>query len=98
MIPIGMSENVAILVGNCIGADLPKKGVKFAWTNILMALSTGCFLMVFVFYFRTNIATVYSNSEEVILLIWEAIPCYAIYISIDFTQNVSAGILRGMGF
>ena len=30
MIPIGMSGGVAILVGNCIGAGLPRKGVKFA--------------------------------------------------------------------
>ena len=85
MIPIGISESVAILVGNCIGADLPRKGIKFAKTNIIMTFSFGCFLMVVVFYFRTGIASVYSNSADVIYLIENTIPCYAIYLAIDFT-------------
>lgn len=50
MIPIGISESAAILVGNCIGANLPWKGVKFAKTNIIMTFSLACFLSVIVFY------------------------------------------------
>ena len=69
MITIGISESSAILVGICIGANLPKKGVNFAMTNILIGLCSGCFLTVFVFYFRTQIASVYSNSMDVIHLI-----------------------------
>jgi len=58
----------------------------------------GVSMMVGVFYKWDLIASIYSNSPEVIFLIQNAIPVYAIYISIDYTQNVCAGILRGMGY
>lgn len=51
MVPNGISESIAILVGNSLGAGRPSRGIKWARTTIVMTVMMGSTLMCVFFYF-----------------------------------------------
>ena len=85
MIPSGISESVAISVGNSLGAGKPFKSIMIIKANLIFTSLLGLVFTILIFCFWYTIASIYSNSKDVIELMAHALPCYAIYITFDYS-------------
>jgi Na+-driven multidrug efflux pump len=85
MIPNGISESVSISVGNSLGAKKPYKTFQVIKANLVFTGALGIALSIGVLIFRTFISEIYSNQLEVIELMRATLPCYAIYLTFDYS-------------
>lgn len=96
MVPLGLSMAITVRIGNAVGAgDMTGvQGAAKAGLVLLMATQiTGALLMLL---FAEQIARLYTNDSEVILMVVELLVLAAIFQIPDGIQVATAGALRGL--
>lgn len=96
MVPLGLSMAITVRIGNAVGAgDMAGvQGAAKAGLVLLMATQiTGALLMLL---FAEQIAHLYTNDSEVILMVVELLVLAAIFQIPDGIQVATAGALRGL--
>lgn len=97
MIPLGIGQATAVLVGRAVGADEPAAARRAASAGLsvgtaIMVLTAGLFLSMPEF-----LARLYTNDMAVIGLAATLIPLAGVFQVFDGVQVVAAGALRGVG-
>ncbi len=97
MVPLGMGQAVAVLVGHAIGRGDPAAARRAARTALLagtgfMALTAAAFLLFPAFFAR-----LYTDEGAVVAMAASLIPIAGLFQVFDGLQAVAAGVLRGAG-
>jgi MATE family multidrug resistance protein len=97
MVPLGVSAAVAVLVGQAVGRGDAEGARRSART----ALAVGAtFMVVTGVLFLTiprTFASLYTNSEAVLVMAAALLPLAGIFQVFDGIQVVASGVLRGLG-
>lgn len=83
---------IGISVGK-LNKELCQKYIKVI---ICYSLSILLIIVPILFYFKSNIAGLYTTNKETIEIISDVWPYVVLLIVIDFIQNVSVGISKGL--
>lgn len=95
MIPLSICLALTILVGYEVGAGRQKDARQYGILGISTAVALSLFTAVILMLFRRGVAGLYSNEEEVIVLITHFL-VYAIFFQIsDAIATPIQGVLRG---
>jgi MATE family multidrug resistance protein len=97
MVPLGVGQAAAVLVGHAIGAADQSGARRAARASVVygvgfMALTSMVFLLI-----PTQLAELYTNDVATIALAAALLPVAGVFQLFDGTQAVTAGILRGAG-
>lgn len=97
MVPFGVGQAAAVLVGNAIGAGEMHRARREARTALFygvgfMALTATTFLLI-----PSTIAHLYTTDPATLALAASLIPVAGVFQLFDGMQAVAAGILRGVG-
>jgi MATE family multidrug resistance protein len=95
MVPLSISMALTIVVGYEVGAKRIHDAVEFSKIGISMAIFVLLLGSGFLYLFRDMIASIYSNEQEVMILIQQFL-IFAIFYQIsDAAQASIQGVLRG---
>jgi MATE family multidrug resistance protein len=97
MVPLGISQATAILVGQGVGRGDPPGARRAAGTGLLLGASFMSVTALVFLAFPELLARFYSTQEEVVALAAVLIPLAGIFQVFDGLQVVAAGVLRGVG-
>ena len=97
MVPLGVGQAAAVLVGHAIGAADQSGARRAARASVVygvgfMALTSMVFLLI-----PAQLAELYTNDVATIALAAALLPVAGVFQLFDGTQAVTAGILRGAG-
>ncbi|MEQ9399244.1 MAG: MATE family efflux transporter [Longimicrobiales bacterium] len=97
MIPVGVAQAAAVLVGQAVGREDPPGARRAAGAGLvlgagLMTLTAALFLTV-----PEPLARLYSADAPVVALAATLLPVAGLFQIFDGLQVVSAGVLRGVG-
>ena len=97
MVPLGISQAAAVLVGQGVGRGDPDGARRAAGAGLLlgvgfMVVTAGLFLL-----FPEFFALIYTDDVEVVALAVLLIPLAGVFQVFDGLQVVSSGVLRGVG-
>jgi multidrug resistance protein, MATE family len=95
MIPLSISTALTIAVGFEVGANRYQDAKQYSFIGIGMAVSTAVVTSLLLYFFRGDIAKIYTNEQDVLFLT-EQFLLYAIFF--QFSDAVAApiqGALRG---
>ena len=97
MVPLGVGQAAAVLVGHAIGAADPPGARRAARASMVygvgfMALTSLVFLLI-----PEPLARLYTTDAATIALAAALLPVAGVFQLFDGTQAVTAGILRGAG-
>jgi len=97
MVPLGISQATAVLVGQGVGRGDPAGARRAAGAGLLlgvgfMTLTAGLFLG-----FPELLAGIYTDGAEVVAVAAILIPIAGVFQVFDGIQVVSSGVLRGVG-
>lgn len=97
MVPLGISQATAVLVGHGVGREEPWSARRAAGAGLLlgvvfMAATAAAFLL-----FPGLLARVYSSDPAVLALAATLIPLAGVFQVFDGLQVVASGVLRGVG-
>jgi MATE family multidrug resistance protein len=98
MLFLGISVAGNIRVGNCLGANLPKKARLIAKLTLAMVMAGSTLVGVAVYYLRFQIPKVVINDPVAVARAAQALQIMAVYVVIDATNCVVQGIYRGAGW
>jgi MATE family multidrug resistance protein len=97
MVPVGISQASAVLVGRAIGREDPAGARRAAGGGVLLAV---VFMTATALLFLTLphlLARIYTDEVAVLALAVTLIPVAGIFQVVDGLQVVAAGVLRGIG-
>ncbi|MBT8395878.1 MAG: MATE family efflux transporter, partial [Gemmatimonadetes bacterium] len=97
MVPLGISQASAILVGQSVGRGDPGGARRAAGSGLLLGVA---FMVLTAFLFRflpDFFAGIYTDEEEVLALAAMLIPLAGLFQVFDGLQVVASGVLRGVG-
>ena len=97
MVPLGVSQATAVLVGRAVGRGDPDGARRAATSGLLastafMAMSALLFLLV-----PELLARAYTNDVQVLAVAVTLIPIAGVFQIVDGLQVVASGALRGIG-
>lgn len=96
--PLGMSYAIWAMIGNALGSNRPQLAIKYVKTSISLALAFWVLTIGLLLIFKSQFATLFTNEEHIVDIMYELIPVYALIIVCDYVQGVQGGIIRGMGY
>ena len=96
MIPLGISQAAAVLVGRAVGAERPQSARRYGGGALLvcvvvMAVTAAIFLL-----WPRELAAAFSTQGEVVAVAAVLIPVAGMFQLVDGLQVVCAGALRGV--
>ncbi|MBA2875383.1 MATE family efflux transporter [Thermaerobacillus caldiproteolyticus] len=95
MIPLSISTALTIAVGFEVGANRYKDAKQYSFLGIGMAVCTAVLTSLFLYFFRGEIASIYTKEQEVLLLTKQFL-LYAIFFQLsDAIAAPIQGALRG---
>ena len=97
MVPVGISQATAVLVGRGVGAQDPDRARRAALGGVLVG---GGFMTLPMMIFLTlpgPLARLYSSDAAVVALAATLLPIAGVFQVADGVQVVAAGVLRGVG-
>jgi MATE family multidrug resistance protein len=97
MVPLGISQATAVLVGQGVGREDPAGARRAAGAGLLLGVGFMILTAVIFLAFPEGLARVYSDEAQVIALAALLIPLAGIFQVFDGLQVVSSGVLRGVG-
>ena len=95
MIPLSISMALTIVVSYSIGGGRLKAAKQYSILGILSGMSILGLTATFMFFFRENIASLYSNDPEAIALASQLFLIAILYQLSDSLQLGLQGVLRG---
>jgi len=93
----GISASAATLVGNALGANMPRKARCMAWSCALLNFIIWTLGALFMVFGRGPLSAAYSSDPEVRAGMQSLLCIFAVAGYFDSSQNVMGGVLRGMG-
>lgn len=96
-VPFSISVSTSTRVANFIGASLYKSCVITCKVSLLLSFACSSFNMLLIFFFRTQIAKLFSTEPQVIELVISTLPILAFMQLFDAFNASTAGCLRGQG-
>ncbi|AAS52915.2 AER234Wp [Eremothecium gossypii ATCC 10895] len=96
-IPFSISISTSTRVANFIGASLYRSCIITCKVSLLLSFGVSLTSMLAIFVFRSNLAHIFSNEPEVIMLIETTLPILAVMQIFDSFNASTAGCLRGQG-
>jgi MATE family multidrug resistance protein len=97
MVPLGVSQATAVLVGRGVGREDPPGARRAAGAGILLGGTFMSLTAVGFLVFPELLARAYSSDVDVISLAVMLIPLAGIFQVFDGLQVVASGVLRGVG-
>lgn len=95
MIPLSLSMALTVIVGFEVGARRFRDAKIYSWLGILMSIGIALIAGLSVVVFRSEVASLYSNETEVLVLIARFL-IYALFFHISDSLQVTAqAALRG---
>ena len=95
---LGVASATASLVGNNLGAGKPELAKLYAKASIAFSLFLSIIFFSFWNIFKTQIAYIYTNHENIIKLIEDITFLSALFIALDVFQGTMGGSIRAMGY
>lgn len=96
-VPFSISVATGTRVANFIGASLFESCIITCKVSLLLSFACSSFNMFLIFGFKTQIARLFSNEEEVVNLVSSTLPFLAFMQLFDAFNASTAGCLRGQG-
>lgn len=97
MVPLGISQATAVLVGQGIGREDLSGARRAAGAGLLLGVGFMTLTAVLFLAFPEMLALFYSDEAEVVALAALLIPLAGVFQIFDGLQVVSSGVLRGVG-
>jgi MATE family multidrug resistance protein len=97
MVPLGVSQATAVLVGQGVGRDDPPGARSAAGAGILLGALFMASTAVLFLAFPGLFADAFSNDRQVVAVAVLLIPLAGVFQVFDGLQVVASGVLRGVG-
>jgi MATE family multidrug resistance protein len=97
MVPLGISQASAVLVGREVGREDPPAARRAAGAGILLGASFMTLTAMLFLLFPGLFSRAYSSDTRVLALAVTLIPVAGIFQVFDGLQVVASGVLRGVG-
>ncbi len=97
MVPLGISQATAVLVGRGVGAEDPPRARRAAVGGLLVGAGFMTGTMVLFLLLPGPLARIYSGDAPVVGLAASLLPIAALFQVFDGIQVVATGVLRGVG-
>lgn len=97
MVPLGVSQATAVLVGRGVGADDPPRARRAAVGGLLVGAGFMVGTMALFLIIPESLAQIYSDDALVVALAASLLPIAALFQVFDGIQVVGTGVLRGVG-
>lgn len=95
MLPMSIANAVSIRVGFNLGQANKTEAKNASYAGFIVGLSLSVITALLTLIFKEQIALLYTNDQEVVLLAVTLIVFSAMYQCVDAIQVVAAGALRG---
>lgn len=95
MIPLSLSMALTIVVGFSLGGGRLKAAKHYSFLGVFSGVGILGIAAIFMFFFREQIAGLYSSDPEVIYLAGQLFLIAILYQLSDATQSGLQGVLRG---
>jgi MATE family multidrug resistance protein len=97
MVPLGISQATAVLVGQGVGRGDPGGARRAAGAGLLLGMGFMAMTAVVFVLLPGYVARAYSSDEMVLALAATLIPLAGVFQVFDGLQVVASGVLRGVG-
>jgi MATE family multidrug resistance protein len=97
MVPLGISQATAVLVGQGVGRGDPPGARRSAGAGLLLGMGFMATTAILFLTLSGPLARLYSDDPDVLALAMGLIPLAGIFQVFDGLQVVSSGVLRGVG-
>jgi len=97
MLPTGFQITSNIRVGNELGANNPTAARNSAWVATLLGFISSVFCGSILITQRKKWGYIFTNSDDVVLVLSDLLVVLAVYVMADGTQGVLTGVIRGLG-
>jgi MATE family multidrug resistance protein len=97
MVPLGISQATAVLVGQGVGRGDPEGARRAAGAGLLLGMGFMAITAVVFILLPGFVAQAYSSDEMVLALAATLIPLAGVFQVFDGLQVVASGVLRGVG-
>jgi MATE family multidrug resistance protein len=97
MVPLGVSQATAVLVGQGVGRSDPPGARRAAGAGLLLGIGFMAVTAVLFLNVPELFARIYTDETEVLALAILLIPLAGVFQVFDGIQVVSSGVLRGVG-
>ncbi len=98
MLPLSLSMAIAIRVGNLRGQNALDAMVMAIKTGFILAVMVAIFVASITYVLRFQVAALYTNNEEVVLLASAILILACCYQLPDALQVAANGVLRGLKY
>ncbi|XP_016045091.1 multidrug and toxin extrusion protein 2 isoform X3 [Erinaceus europaeus] len=92
MIPMGLSMAICVRVGTALGAADTAQAKRSA-----VSVGTSLVVGVLLSLLKSHLGHIFTNNEEVVALVDQALPIYVIFQLFEALCCVCSGVLRGTG-
>eukprot|EP00347_Sterkiella_histriomuscorum_P016701 403352182 len=96
-IPLGISATTCVLVGNSLGLNQGELAKKYYMIGLKLAAIGSIIVASNVLLFRSQIPWLFTSDIQLIEILQETLPIYAIYNFFDYLQGTQIGTIKGMG-
>ncbi|HSM07095.1 MAG TPA: MATE family efflux transporter [Longimicrobiales bacterium] len=97
MVPLGISQATAVLVGRGVGAEDPPRARRAAVGGLVVGAGFMTGTMVLFLLLPETLARIYSGDVAVVGLAASLLPIAGLFQVFDGIQVVATGVLRGVG-
>jgi MATE family multidrug resistance protein len=97
MVPLGISQASAVLVGQGVGREDPPGARRAAGAGLLLGVTFMSFTALMFLFFPGPLARVYTEEHAVLALAITLLPLAGVFQVFDGLQVVASGVLRGVG-
>jgi MATE family multidrug resistance protein len=97
MVPLGISQASAVLVGQGVGRGDPGGARRSAGAGLVLGGAFMAFAALLFFFLPSFFARIYTDDLEVVAVAVALIPLAGVFQVFDGLQVVSSGVLRGIG-
>lgn len=96
-VPFSISVSTSTRVANFIGASLYESCIITCKVSLLLSFACSSFNMFLIFFFKNQIARLFSTEPDVVNLVISTLPILAFMQLFDAFNASTAGCLRGQG-
>ena len=96
MIPLGISQAAAVLVGRAVGAERPQRARRYGGGALLVCVAVMAVTAAIFLLWPSELAAAFSTQGEVVAVAAVLIPVAGMFQLVDGLQVVCAGALRGV--
>ncbi|XP_057695508.1 multidrug and toxin extrusion protein 1 isoform X2 [Corythoichthys intestinalis] len=97
MFPLGFSVAGTVRVGNALGAGKTQQAKLSAKLSVFCAVSVSICFAVIIGSLRNYIAYIFTNDEQIRLLVSDVVKFYAPFLLMEATASAAGGVIRGTG-